>query len=292
MDNKVVCRSYVMLTGSMLIFGTIGIFRRMIPIPSALLASLRGLMGAAFLALFVKLRGGKIRHGMGRRILVTLIVSGVLIGLNWILLFEAYNYTTVPVATLCYYMQPVIVVCLSPLITGEKLTLKKALCVAAAACGMLLISSPGAGGGTPKGIALGLGAAVLYASVIFLNKSLGECDVYERTIIQLLSAAAVMIPYVLIAGVPGPIRMNAAGWIMLVIVGVVHTGIAYALYFGSMDSLGAQTLALLSYLDPVTALVLSALILHEHLTPAGIVGAVLILGAAIVSEMGNGGEDA
>ena len=284
MKSKRNTRSLMMLTGSMLIFGTIGIFRRFIPIESSLLASARGLMGAVFLAVFVKLRGGKIRHGLKGSIIARLALTGVAMGFNWILLFEAYNYTSVSIATLCYYMQPVIVVALSPLLFKEKLTLRKILCLAAAVCGMVLISSPGSSGGSIKGILFGLGAAVLYASVIILNKTVRDVDVYEKTIIQLLAAGAVMIPYLLISGLPEPVSMGVRGWIMLLVVGLVHTGLAYALYFGSMDDLEAQTIALLSYLDPLTALILSALILHEHLTLPGVIGAVLILGAAVVSE--------
>ena len=121
-----------------------------------------------------------------------------------------------------------------------------------------------------------------------MNRSTRDIDVYEKTIIQLLAAAAVMIPYLLIAGWPQAVRMSAFSWAMLLVVCLVHTGAAYALYFGSMEGLKAQTIALLSYLDPLTAVILSALILHERLTAAGIIGAVLILGAALASETGNG----
>ena len=125
-------RSLLMLTTSMVIYGTIGIFRRSIPLSSGLLACVRGFLGSAFLAAFVKLRGGTIRHGIPRKEMMRLILSGAMIGVNWIFLFEAFNYTTVATATLCYYMQPTIVILLSPLLLNEKLTGRKLLCAAAA----------------------------------------------------------------------------------------------------------------------------------------------------------------
>ena len=286
--------SLAMLTAAMVIYGTIGIFRRSIPLSSGMLACVRGLLGSAFLCLFVRLRGGRIRHGMARRDLARFILSGALIGVNWILLFEAYNYTSVAVATLCYYMQPVIVILVSPFYLKEKLTAKKLLLAAAAVLGMILVTGlPGttaadaAGGqaaGQLRGVLCGLGAAALYASVIMLNKKGGPADPWERTIIQLTSAAVVLIPYLALTEDFSAIRLSGTAVVLVLILGIVHTGIAYALYFGSMGGLRAQTIALFSYIDPVVALILSAGLLGERLTAAGLLGAALILGAAVFSE--------
>jgi drug/metabolite transporter (DMT)-like permease len=136
-----------------------------------------------------------------------------------------------------------------------------------------------------KGILFGLGAAALYAAVVMMNKKLPGIDPYEKTVIQLLSAAGVLVPYLLIVREPMPASWSVTEGLMLAVVGVVHTGLAYALYFGSMDGLRAQTVAIISYLDPIVALLLSALILKEGLTLTGVLGAVMILGAAFVSEM-------
>ncbi len=210
-------------------------------------------------------------------------------GLNWLLLFEAYRYTTVATATLCYYMQPTIVMLASPWVFGEKLTGKKGLCAALSLLGMVLVSGV-AENGVPrlsemKGILFGLGAAALYAAVVMMNKKLPGIDPYEKTVIQLLSAAGVLVPYLLIVREPMPASWSVTEGLMLAVVGVVHTGLAYALYFGSMDGLRAQTVAIISYLDPIVALLLSALILKEGLPLTGVLGAVMILGAAFVSEM-------
>lgn len=285
--NKDNFKSYVALIGSMLIFGTLGVVRRYVPLSSAMLALCRGALGSVFLLLFVLVRGGKLKLPE-RKATLWLVLTGAIMGLNWMLLFEAYSYTTVAAATMCYYMQPTIVILLSPLVFRERLSGRKLACAAAAIIGMLFVSGVLSGGTGQvrdiRGIAFGLGAAALYAAVIILNKKVVVEDIYAKTVIQLAGAALVMIPYVLLTeGVP-ELTLTAADIGMVLLVGIVHTGITYALYFGSMQRLKAQTVAVMSYIDPVFALLLSAAVLHESLTPLGIVGAVLIIGSAIISE--------
>ncbi len=286
-------QSMAMLISSMLIFGTIGIFRRFIPLSSGMLAFVRGLLGGAFLLLFLRIRGYKNTVSMGRKKGFLLILSGMLIGINWILLFEAYNYTTVATATLCYYMEPTIVILASSLIFREKLTMKKIICAVIAILGMVLVSGfvPGhmtgmGGSGDARGVLFGLGAALLYSSVVLLNKGVGSVDPYQRTVIQLFSAALVLLPYLLITEEAGLTNLTIRSVFLVIVVGILHTGIAYALYFGSIEGLKAQSIAIFSYIDPVSAMILSALILHESMTAAGMTGAVMILGAAMVSESG------
>lgn len=285
--NKDNFKSYVALIGSMLIFGTLGVVRRYVPLSSAMLALCRGALGSVFLLVFVLVRGGKLKLPE-RKATLWLVLTGAIMGLNWMLLFEAYSYTTVAAATMCYYMQPTIVILLSPLVFRERLSGRKLACAAAAIVGMLFVSGVLSGGigqvQDIRGIAFGLGAAALYATVIILNKKVVVEDIYAKTVVQLAGAALVMIPYVLLTeGVP-ELTLTAADIGMVLLVGIVHTGITYALYFGSMQRLKAQTVAVMSYIDPVFALLLSAAVLHESLTPLGILGAVLIIGSAIISE--------
>ena len=275
---------------SMAIFGSIGIVRRYLPLSSGLIAFCRGVTGTLFLMLYVKLRGRRLFHGIGMKKTLLLAVSGAVMGLNWIFLFEAYNETTVQIATLCYYMEPVIVILASALLFKERLTRRKAVCAALAFAGMVLVSGVLEGGtasaGQMKGIIYGLIAALLYSTVVLMNKQLPGIDPFEKTVIQLAASAAVMVPYLLLTEDFAAIAWSPQTALLLLLAGIVHTGITYALYFGSIDSLKAQTIALLSYIDPITALLLSALILHESLSIAGIAGAVLILGSAIAAEGG------
>ena len=285
--NKDTAKSYLAFITSMLIFGTLGIFRRYIPLSSAMLALFRGLLGSAFLFIFVLVKGGKLQNP-GTKKLLLLSVTGAIMGLNWMFLFEAYNYTSVAVATMCYYMQPTIVILLSPLVFREKLPFKKLLCALAAIIGMVFVSgildTNGSQTQDIKGIIFGLSAAVLYATVVILNKKVVMEDAYAKSIIQLAAAAIIMLPYLLLTEDISAITLNSTAIGMVLFVGIVHTGIAYALYFGSMKNLKAQSIAVMSYIDPVFALFLSAAILHENLSLFGIIGAVLIIGSAILSE--------
>ena len=290
MENKTNDRrSVIMIVASMLIFGTIGLFRRYIPCTSAFLAFVRGILGGMLLLVFTRIRKKDTGEKLPRQAMIWLAVSGAVIGVNWMLLFEAYNHTTVAVATLCYYMQPTIVMLVSPLLFRERLTKRKAICAVIAVIGMVLVSgvteSGGAGTGNLKGVLLGLGAAVCYASVIIMNKKITGVDAYRKTTIQLLCAGLVMVPYMLLTDGFGKTGFSAGTIALLVIVGIVHTGFAYVLYFGSMDGLKAQSIAMLSYIDPVTALLLSALVLREPLSAAGVVGAGMIIGSAVAAEM-------
>ena len=290
-------KSVLMILSSMLIFGTIGIFRRYIPLSSAFLAFSRGILGGLFILAFVRLKRGKAEERLPVRTVIWLAATGAVMGINWILLFEAYNHTTVAVATLCYYMQPTIVVLLSPLIFRERLTGKKAVCAAVAIAGMVLVSGVIGGGeaqaGSLQGILLGLGAAVFYSGVVIMNKRISGIDAYQKTIIQLLAAGAVMIPYLLLTNGFSSEGVSTRTVILLLVVGLVHTGIAYVLYFGSMDGLKVQSVAIFSYIDPVSALLFSAIFLKEPLSALGIIGAVMIIGSAVISEIqtlgGNNG---
>lgn len=279
----------VSLILAMVIFGTIGIFRKYIPLPSGIVACARGILGVAFLLIFIKLKKIKMDKNSIKAHLTILLVSGGFIGLNWVLLFESYRYTSVAVATLCYYMAPIFVMIVSPFLLKEKLTVKKVLCVIVALIGMVFVSGVIDGGikdvSELKGILFGLGAAALYASVVMMNQKLGKVPTYDKTIIQLGAAAVVLIPYIFLVEDLSAITVTPLILIMLLIVGVVHTGIAYALYFGSMNGLKAQTVALFSYIDPIVAIILSAMFLKEPMTIYSGIGAVLVLGATMISEI-------
>lgn len=277
--------------GAMFVFGTIGIFVRYIPLPSSVIALVRGVVGTLFLLIFLRIRKQPIDKTAVKNNLWILCLSGVFIGVNWILLFESYRYTTVATATLCYYLAPVFVIVAAPIVLKERNSLKKWLCALVALVGMVFVSGV-AEGGIPtmaelRGVLLGVGAAVFYASVMLLNKKLKPIGAYDKTIVQLAAAAVVILPYALLTENITALDWNPLAVCMLAVVGIVHTGIAYALYFGSMSHLKAHTIAIFSYVDPVVAIILSAVILGETLTPLGMVGAVLILGSTLVSELGE-----
>ena len=282
-------RSMAMLIASMAIWGSIGIFRRYIPLPSSVLAASRGVIGSLFLFVFLKLRGRGVHLGMTRKQVLWYAVSGAIMAFNWILLFDAYNYTSVATATLCYYMMPVFVTLASALLFQEKLTARKLVCVVVCLFGMLLVTGVVGSGlpgpGETKGILMGLGAAVLYAVVVLMNKKVKGVDPFGKTIVQLLASSTALVPYVFLTVDPGSLQFSGMALPMLLIVGIVHTGIAYALYFGCTDGLKAQTVAIFGYMDPIVAVLLSALLLGEPMTVPAMIGVVLVIGGAIASEL-------
>ena len=286
MHNKNAAKHRLSLITAMTIFSTIGLLRKYIALPSGAVALCRAGIGAAFLLLLLLIKKQKPNFAALRKNAWLLLLSGAALGFNWIALFEAYNHTTVATATLCYYMAPMLVILVSPILFRERLTGRKLLCVAVALIGIVLVSgvteSANAGNLQPKGILYGLSAAALYATVIILNKKISNVPNMDRTLCQLLIAGITMLPYVFFAETP--VSPTGRDLLLLGIAGVVHTGIAYALYFGSIAALPAQTSALYSYLDPILAIILSFIFLREPLSLSGIIGAVLILGAAILSE--------
>lgn len=274
---------------AMLIFSSIGIFVRYIPYPSSFIAFSRGIIGCAVILLFMLFTRQKSDKKAIKENLFLLVLSGAFIGVNWVALFESYRYTTVATATLCYYMAPMFVIIASPIVFREKLTVKKIICLVTALVGMTFVSGvfekTQAGESQLKGIIFGLIAAAFYASVVVINKKMKEIPAYDKTYIQLFCAAAVVGVYNLFTVRTEDLVFDAKSVFLLIFVGVFHTGFTYTLYFGSMKSMKAQSVAILSYIDPVFALILSAVILKEHMSLLGLIGAVMVLGSAFVCDL-------
>ena len=215
------------------------------------------------------------------------------------MLFESYNHTTVAKATLCYYLAPIFFVIISPFVLNEKMTVKKLLCTITALFGMILISGVIDSSfnknifinGEWKGIFLAVGAAVFYAIVMVLNKKTHDIGSFDKTIVQLITAAVIILPYSLAAETLNLASLNPKSIIMTAVVGILHTGIAYTLYFSAVKELPAQSTAILSYIDPATAMLLSVLLLNETMKPLNFVGAAMILGAAMISELTSQTKD-
>ena len=271
----------------MAVFGSIGIFVKYLTLPSGFLVFLRALVGFLFLLPFVIVKRKDNSISDIKANLLPLIASGVCLGANWVLLFEAYRYTDVSIATLCYYLAPVFIVLLSPFVLKEKLTLQKCIGIFLALLGMVFVS--GIFGGSERaniiGIILGVCAAALYASVVFLNKKIKNISAYNKTAFQFGISLIVTLPYSLLTEKLDASMFGLRSIIFILILGIIHTGVTYVLYFSALGDVKAHTAAILSYTDPVLALVFAALILKEVLSPWELVGAILVLGGAFLSEI-------
>jgi drug/metabolite transporter (DMT)-like permease len=279
----------IRLAASEVIFGTLGLFVRLIPLTPTALAASRGILGALVLLVYLRLSGKTLQLPRKVRTLAVLFASGVCLTLNWALLFKAYGLTTLATAELAYEMAPVMVMAVSPFVLDEHLTTTRKVCLCLALAGIVAVSGvlePGATVGvTLQGVAFGLGAACFYAAVMVLNQLLGDVDPLTKTTVQLGVAGLALLPQVLLAGDAGWQALGFQAWVMLAIVCVVHTGVAFILWFSSLHNLSAQKVAIFNYIDPAVALLVSALVFDEHMTPLAMVGAVLILGSTLVSEL-------
>lgn len=285
---KLFKNSRVMLIVSMVIFGTLGPFVRNIPLASGELALYRAVMATLMIGGFLFITKQKIPFEKIKKQIPLLLLSGIAMSFNWILLFEAYKYTTVSVATLSYYFAPVLVTVICPVIFKEKMGIKQWLCFGMSTLGIALITGIGdlsQGSSHLKGIAFGLGAAVLYATVILINKFIKGVDGIHRTFLQFIAAVITLVPYVFMTSGVNVVSLNGRSWAYLLVVGVVHTGITYCLYFSSLKDLPGQKAAILSYIDPLVAVLVSVVILGESMTLLQIVGGALILGFTLWNEI-------
>ena len=286
-DNTFV-KPQLKMIASTAIFGTLSLFIRHIPLTSAEVALFRAAVGlGCILAAKGLAKKGLPLKSMGREGLL-LFLSGAAMGFNWIFLFEAYKYTTVSVATLSYYFAPVIVMVACPLLFGERMTKKQLICSVGSTLGLVLVVNPGGlteGGDPLRGVLFGLAAAALYATVILMNKRLTRVSGIDRTVLQFGAAAAVLLPYILLTTGFHFERMDAPGWLCLLAVCLIHSALAYILYFSALRELPGQEAAVLSYIDPLVAVLISLTVLAEPVAPVQLVGGVMILAFTLANEL-------
>ena len=287
-DRTSIRKSRMMMVTAMAVFGTVALFVRNIPVSSSEIALYRAVMAALLLGAFLLLSGQKIDFRAIRKELPLLLISGMAMGINWILLFEAYRYTTVSVATLSYYFAPVIVTIACPILFKEKMGVKQWLCFGMSSLGIVLITGVGdlsAGNTHLIGILFGFGAAVLYAAVVLLNKFIKGVAGIQRTFLQFAAAILILLPYVLLTGGIHLHSLSGSGWVNLLIIGIIHTGITYCLYFSALRDIPGQEAAILSYIDPLVAVAISVFVLGEQLTLLQLLGGILILGFTLYNEI-------
>lgn len=274
---------------TMITWGTIGLFVRNISLTSIEISFFRAFIGSLFLSLIALINKEKMNKEALKENFLILLLSGVALGVNWAALFQAMKYTTISNATLSYYFAPVFIVIFSTLILKEKITIKNSMCILVSILGLFLILKSNSSGGASdynhlKGVLFGLGGAILYAIIVILNKFIKDLSPLEITLTQLAISAIVLLPIVLKAGIGDIKGLDINTWLLILILGIIHTGIAYLFYFPSIRDVEAQTIAIISYLDPITAIIVSAIFLKEPMTGIQLIGGSLILASAYVNE--------
>ncbi|KAA9021123.1 DMT family transporter [Niallia endozanthoxylica] len=280
-------KSNIQFILSMIIFGTIGLVVRYIDLSSSETALLSSSIGCLFLMFVFFVMKKSIPWKLVKANASILFLSGIALGGNWIFLYQSYDYTTITNATLAYYFAPVLVMILSPMILKEPLSIKKMVCIGAAIAGMLLIVGNGISAfetGDLLGIFFGLMAAAFYASLMLLNKFIQNMAKLEITIIQLGTTALLLFPYVLVTEGFGILEVSKSSIPFIILLGIVNTGIGFWLFFSGMQKLKGQSIAMLSYVDPFVAILISGVILQEQMTMIQMLGGALLLGSTFVSE--------
>lgn len=279
-------KEHILLIVSMFIFGTIGLFVKYIPLSSGEIALYRAILAIVVIGIFLFVTKSKLDFNYLKKYIPLLLLSGIAMGINWILLFESYKYTSVSIATLSYYFAPTIVMIVSTFLFKEKLTKKQIMCFIGSTIGLILITGiTNSDTNNLIGIILGLGAAIFYATVILLNKFIKGINGVNRTFLQFISSCVILIPYVLFTSGINLFTLNVSPFIYLLIIGVIHTGLTYVMYFSSIKDLPGERIAIYSYIDPLVAIIVSYVFLCETMNLTQLIGGILILFFTLFSEL-------
>ena len=277
-------KAYIKYVTAMLIFGSVGIFVKNISLSSVDTVVCRTIIATLYLLFVMVLYRKNFDFGKIKQNSIPLLLSGGALGFNWLFLFIAYKNTSVSMATILYYLAPVMVMMFSPIVLKEKLSLYKLFGIALSLLGIILVNSSGnAEQGGIFGMVAGLTAAFFYALLILFNKFIKDMSSLETTVIQLIIATIILLPYAIYSH-SGPFTIAKGDILPVIILGVVHTGTACLLYFSAMKDISGQSIALVSYIDPLSALCFSMIFLQEKLTMLQFAGAGLILFGALAGE--------
>ncbi len=287
MVKKISPRTKIIIT--MITWGTLGLFVRNIDLTSIEIAFFRALLASIFLTSIILIDKEKLDKRALKNNIVFLSLSGIALGINWASLFQAMKYTTIANATLSYYLGPIFMVVFSAIFLNEKMTIKNIICILISMLGLFMILKSGDSKDLTyynhtRGILFGLFGAVLYGMIVTVNKLIKDLSPLQITLSQLAISAIVLLPIVFRKGIGNLLLADTKTWFLILIMGVVHTGIAYLLYFPSIKDVKSQTIAIVSYLDPITAIAISAIFLKEAMTGAQFIGGGLILLSAYINE--------
>ncbi len=282
MENS---KNYIKFIISLIIFGSNGLVASLISLSSHEIVFLRTLIGGLFLAAILLYQKKPLTALKNKRHFIFVVMSGISMGISWLFLYEAYNCSGVSLATLIYYCGPVFVMILSPVLFKESFTPAKLLGFAAVLLGMLCVNINSLSGeGFSKGIIFSFLGAVFFALMTVLNKEGGSITGIENSAISILSSCATAAVFTAVRyGISFEIPVSSIAPVLFI--GIVNTGLGCCLYFSSMSSLPAQSVSVCGYLEPLSALVFSALFLHESLLPLQLFGAFLIIGGAAFGEI-------
>lgn len=276
-------------------FGTVGLFTHFIPLSSAAIVFYRALLGGTFIVVMMKMSGKDINIKSMRDNLAVLVLTGFFMALNWVLQFEAFKVSSVAIGTVCYNMMPIFLLIIASFVFNEKITLKSGLCILIATIGVILVSNVvnvGIKSNEVLGCVYGILGAIFYALIVTFNRKLNQIETHDKVVFQFAFSALIMAIYVgfiekksFLIDNSLPQNEIVVGVVCMLILSFFHTGFCYVHYFNAVSRLKAETVAILTYIDPVVALFLSYFVLKENMTALQFLGAVLILGSTLFNEL-------
>ncbi len=277
-------KAFLKYISALLLFGLNGIVASHIPLNSYEIVFLRTLIGSILLVSLFVLSKEKFHVKTYKQDTIFIILSGISMGTSWMFLYEAYQQIGVSLSSLLYYCGPVIVMILSPIIFREKLTAPKLLGFVTVLIGIFLVNGSAADSNNPWGLVCGAMSAVMYFFMVTFNKKSKNISGMENSVIQLVVSFLTVAAF---TGIKQGFAMNIPtdAWLWIFVLGIVNTGIGCYLYFSPLAKLPVQTVAVCGYLEPLSAVVFAALLLGETMTFAQIVGAVCIIGGAMIGEL-------
>ncbi len=271
---------------SVFLYGTLGFFLAFIDVNSEFVVFCRGTLGCLFILVLLAIKKQKLDIEAIKKNFVYLVICGISLGLNEIFLFMGYKYA-VSLASLGNYTAPITIIIISAILYKDNLSLKQILCILASFVGVVLLSGVLTGTSSDiRGLIFGLCGSIGFVTLVFMNKKLKDIGPYDKTIIQLLFSSLTTLPLIFI-NKSYLISYDIKTVSILLMLGIIHTGFAYSLYFDSINTLSPVKIAVIGYVEPVMSVLIGALFLNESMDIYAIIGAILILGSAIISELFN-----
>jgi drug/metabolite transporter (DMT)-like permease len=278
------------IAGCATFWGSLGLVIREIDLSAVTLVTYRVGIATVFLAGWLLLRP----DAVGRRWVVfhpwRTLAQGVVLAAHWVLFFAALQRAPVGLVTLLVYLSPVLVAALSPVVLGEAVSRRVLGAIGLSLIGLVLLLGPGTEGVEVTGVVYALLAAVLLAVLILNAKVLSpRYGGLRLSLAQVAVATVVLLPFSILGDGQWPVREDL-GWVLLL--GVVYTGIGLVIYLGALGKIPAVHTSVLSYLEPLSAAVLGALVLDEQLGVGTVVGGLLVIAGGLLVLGEPGDEDA
>jgi len=269
----------------MLIWGSLGVFTRSIPLSALSLAFLRALIALPVLYAVMKMKkSDRVKWPL----LVPYIISGILLGFGWLTLFYGFKHTGISSAVMIYNMCPVYVMIFAPLVLKETISKMQIAVIFVSFLGLFLIVGQNISEGCSyMGLALSAVSGMLYATIVLINRSIKvRVDNQRATFVQILTAMIVLLPFVLVNGeISSVLRLDSMAVAYTILLGILHTGAAYTMFFSLYSQMKSVEIVSYSYLEPLFGILFSVIFIGETLTLPQIIGGILILGSTYIGEI-------